>query len=173
MAKLAFSKLKCKLNAEVKTITFADEEIEVKQYLSLREKIALINNVVNEAYEEGSNYFNPIKLKILTDLEVLFNYTNIIFTDKQKEDYCKLYDIVYSSHLLEKVIKAMGENEYLTICESVQKSVIALYEYKNSVLGIVDALKEDQVIYGDIAEIRKELMQLEDSPILQALAKMD
>ena len=48
MAKVAFTKLGLKLNKDnVKTITFNDQEIEIKQYLPVNDKLALISRVIN------------------------------------------------------------------------------------------------------------------------------
>ena len=43
---------------------------------------------------DNNNFANPVKLNVFLRLEIIFNYTNISFTDKQKEDLVKLYDIL-------------------------------------------------------------------------------
>ena len=52
MAKVAFTKLGLKLNKEVKTFIWNDQEIEIKQYLPVDEKLALIGNVISNSYED-------------------------------------------------------------------------------------------------------------------------
>ena len=47
MAKVAFSKLGVKTNQEVKTITWNDQTIEVKQYLPVNNKLELASRVIN------------------------------------------------------------------------------------------------------------------------------
>ena len=45
-------------------------------------------------------------------LEILYSYTNINFTEKQKEDPAKLYDLVVSGGLIKLVLQAIPEEEY-------------------------------------------------------------
>ena len=110
MAKISLTKLGLKVNQDIKTIEFNGQTIEVKQYLPVNEKLALIGNVINFAHDEN-NFSNPVKISIYTTLEIMYNYTNINFTDKQKEDPAKLYDMLISSGLVAEVINAISEAE--------------------------------------------------------------
>ena len=47
MAKVSFTKLNLKANNEVKTITWNDQEIEVKQYLALKDQKNYYHHVRN------------------------------------------------------------------------------------------------------------------------------
>lgn len=162
MAKVPYSKLKCKTNEEIKTISFNDETIEVKQYLPIQEKLSLIGRVIELAHDQDYNYSNPVKADVLKDLEILFAYTNITFTDKQKEDTAKLYDQVYSSGLLNAVIDAIPIEEVNDIGVGIYDSVESVYKYQNSVLGILDTIKAD---YGDMnINIDKLIKAFKDSP---------
>ena len=162
MAKVPFTKLKCKTNEEIKTISFNDEIIEIKQYLPIQDKLALISRIVEFAHEQDYNYSNPIKADVLKDLEILFAYTNITFTDKQKEDTAKLYDQVYSSGLLSAVIDAIPIEEINDIGVGVYDSIESVYKYQNSVLGVLDTIKAD---YGDMnINIDKLIKAFKDSP---------
>lgn len=174
MAKVAFSKLKCKIEDSIITIKFREEEIEIKQYLPIQEKLKLIGEVISFAHEEAENYSNPVKLKVYTDLQILFNYTNISFTEKQKEDIPKLYDLVYSSGLLEEVLSNIPADESETIYEGVLDSTSAIYEYKNSALGIIDTLTDNfkgmENTNVDIEKLRNDLMELANSSIIKDIA---
>ena len=145
MAKIAYSKLKCKVNDSVATIKIDDEiSIEVKQYLPVQEKLQLIGRVVEFAHEQDANYSNPVKASVYRDIEVVFAYTNISFTEKQKEDVAKLYDQLSSSGLLEKIITAIPKDEYDYLCSGVWQSIDAIYAYQNSILGILDNVRKEQ-----------------------------
>lgn len=143
MAKIPFTKLKCKINDSISHIEFNGETIEVKQYLPVQEKLKLIGDVVMQAHEQDENYSNPVKADVFTDLEIVFAYTNISFTDKQKEDLPKLYDTLKSSGLLKLIIDAIPGEEYCSVWAGIENSIEAIYKYQNSVLGILDNIKED------------------------------
>ena len=143
MARIPFTKLKCKINTNEIPVQIGEETIAVKQYLPIQEKLELIGNVVMAAHEQDENYSNPVKAGVYRDLEVIFAYTNISFTDKQKEDLPKLYDMLYSSGIITEVLKNIPEDEYMEIVFGVRDSIEAIYKYQNSALGILDTIKAD------------------------------
>ena len=154
MAKVTFSKLKCKINEEIKTISFNDETIEVRQYLPVQEKLALVGRIVEFAHDADRNFSNPVKANIFTELEIVFAYTNLTFTDKQKEDIPKLYDMIASSGLLKEIFDVIPCKELDTIWSGVYQSVEAIYKYQNSVLGILDTINTDySALNLDISKI--------------------
>ena len=157
MAKVSLTKLGLKVNQDIKTIEFNTQTIEVKQYLPVNNKLELISNVINLAHDEN-NFSNPVKVSVFTTLEIMYAYTNINFTEKQKEDPTKLYDMLISSGLVCEVINAIPEAEYHEILCGVEDSINAIYAYHNSVLGILESAVAD---YGnlnfDAEEIQKKL----------------
>jgi hypothetical protein len=142
MAKVSFTKLGLKVNQEIKTIKFNEQDIEVKQYLPVNEKLELMSNVINAAADDNS-FANPSKVEILTLLEICYHYTNINFTDKQKEDVAKLYDLIFSSNLGEMIFDALPDSEYNFIQKGIQATINSIYEYKSSVMGILEAVTEN------------------------------
>lgn len=146
MAKVSFSKMALKIDSNIKTINFNDFEIEVKQYLPINEKLELISSVVNSSSED-MKFYNVGKLQVFLTLEMLYAYTNINFTDKQKEDACKLYDIVVSSGLYKAVIDAIPEDEVEYIEDAIFDTIENIYKYQTSALGLMDAITND---YSDL-----------------------
>lgn len=144
MAKIPFSKLKIKkVDDSIKTVEFEGQTIEVRQYLPIQEKLALISRVVELAHEQDSNFSNPVKADVYTNLEMFKAYTNISFTEKQLEDPAHLYDILLSSGLLEEVYVAIPSDETNAIVRGVTDSIAAFYKYQNSVLGLLDTISTD------------------------------
>ena len=77
MAKVGLTKLGLKENKDIKTITYNDTEIEVKQYLPVNDKLQLIGNVMNSAHQ--TNFPNPVLIEVFGSLEIIYAYTNINF----------------------------------------------------------------------------------------------
>lgn len=173
MAKLAFSKLGLKVNNEIKTIEFNEQTIEVKQYLPVNDKLELISNVIN-ASADDNNFANPVKIAIFTTLEILYNYTNVTFTEKQKENPTKLFDLVISNGLVKEVVNAMNEAEYTDLISGIQRSVDAVYSYRNSVFGILDTITTDyNNLNLDALNIQQALADPENMDLLkQVLTKL-
>ena len=171
--KPTFAKMGLKMNTDVKTIKIGEQEIEVKQYLPVNEKLILIGNVISSAADDN-NFSNPIKLEVFTALEIVFAYTNIAFTDKQKEDLVKLYDLMECNGIFDEIIAAIPKVEYKSIIEGVEECADAIYVYRNSVMGILDIIGQDysEAEY-DASAIQKTLADPNNLALLrQVLTKL-
>ena len=173
MAKVSFTKLGLKKNEEVGILHINEQDIEVKQYLPINEKLELISSVINSAADEN-NFSNPVKENVFLTLEILYHYTNINFTDKQKEDPVKLYDLVVSSELVNKVTDLIPEEELDEVINGVAQSVKAIYTYRNSVLGILESISQDySALNLDATEIQQKLADPDNMALLkQVLTKL-
>ena len=111
MAKIGLTKLN-----KIKTIPDkiveleSGEQIEVKQYLSLSDKLDLMDAVIGLAGDE-QGFFNIVKLRVLYEFKMLQEYTNINFTAKQEEEIGKTYDIIYLNNIWGQVATAIPEIE--------------------------------------------------------------
>lgn len=168
MAKINFTKLGLKPDTKTTTIEFAGQQIEVLQYLPVQRKLALIGRVIHKSHEEDYSYANPVKIKVFTLMEIIFEYTNLVFTEKQREDFPKLFDTLMSSGLIDEVIQNIPRAEYKTIVDGVNESVHSIYEYQNSAYGIVEGIKTS---YMDteisIEELKKQIQSLQDTSLLK------
>lgn len=141
-ATVSFANMKLKTNSNVKTVIFANQEIEVKQYLPVDDKLKLISNVLNNSADDN-NFANPVKVDLFGTLEILYMYTNINFTDNQKKDPAKLFDICLSSGLVKVVIDAIPADEYADLISWIDGCIDGFYQYKHSALGIMEAIAMD------------------------------
>jgi hypothetical protein len=84
MAKLSFSKLGLtKNNIITKNVEYNGQNIEIKQYLPINDKVNLVAFILNYSLLNEENRFpNPIQIEVLTVIETINKYTNINFTDK-------------------------------------------------------------------------------------------
>ena len=142
MAKIPFSKLGLKVNTDVAILHFNDQNIEVLRYLPMSDKLDLITTVVNNTVDDNG-FYNPVKLDIFLMLEIVEAYTNLTFTTKQKEDPLKLYDLLCSSGLITAVLDVIGSNEVSSLQNSVKQTIESIYNYRNSILGILETVSND------------------------------
>lgn len=168
MAKIGFTKLSLKRKNEVKTITINNNQIEIKQYLPVNEKLDLIARVINGAHDQN-NFPNPIKIEVIGTLEMIMAYTNISFTEKQKkEDIPKLYDLLEENGVIKDIISQIPEDEYNFIIDGINKTVDAVYTYNNSVLGILEAVSKDYSnLDFDATQIQKKMADPENLKLVR------
>lgn len=142
MGKVAFSKLGLKVDSNIKTITYGENIVEVKNYLPFENKLELITDILGQSVDENS-FYNPMRVKLFMSLEIVYAYTNLTFTQKQKEDPFKLYDSMECSGFFKDVFEAIPECELKEITDAVYETIKNIYNYKNSVMGILDTVSTD------------------------------
>jgi len=104
------------------------------------------------------DYANPVKVEIFANLEIVYNYTNINFTDKQKEDPAKLYDLLESNGLLNSIVELIPEEEYSFLIKSIDESIKSIYNYVNSLRGILESVNEDyKDLEYDAVKIKEDM----------------
>lgn len=167
MAKIGFTKLSLKRKNEVKTITINNNQIEIKQYLPVNEKLDLIARVINGAHDQN-NFPNPIKIEVIGTLEMIMAYTNISFTEKQKEDIPKLYDLLEENGVIKDIISQIPEDEYNFIIDGINKTVDAVYAYNNSILGILESVSQDYSnLDFDIQKLQNDIANPENLKLVK------
>lgn len=141
MAKISYTNLQLKVNTNVKTVDFNGHAIEVLQYLPIEDKNDLIVIAAQNAFQEG--IYNPLLLDELFHLYLVFMYSNITFTAKQKENLHKLYDVLKSSGLMDTVIQQIPESEYSDLFTHLEEYVSLNTKYNRSAAGLVNSLITD------------------------------
>ena len=174
MSLLPFTKLGLTKKEEIKNITINDQVIEVKQYLPISDKINIITNVIENSADDN-NFANPVKVEVFANLEIMYAYTNISFTDKQKEDPTKLYDLLEENGVIAEVIAAIPENEYALLLGWIDETIEAFYKYRNSVLGILDTISADYSNLSlDATNLQKQIADPENLKLLKSImSKLD
>jgi len=138
MEKVTYASLKLKNKIETEKFDFNGHQIEVLQYLPIEDKYSLINITLQKA-KEGSIY-NPVKIDHFFHLNLIYMYSNITFTDKQREDEAKLYDILVTNGLRDAIISKIPESEYETLFSFMNDLMADTLNYKNGISGVISEL---------------------------------
>ena len=174
MSRVPFTKLGLKKVEDTKNITICGQVVEVKQYLPISDKINIITNVIENSADDN-NFANPVKTYVLSHLEIIYAYTNLSFTDKQKEDPAKLYDILETNGIIDSIILAMPPSEYDNLIEDITSTIDAYYKYKNSALGILEAATTDyKNLDLEASDIQKKIADPDNLTLLKdVITKLD
>lgn len=141
MSKVTFASLKLKTNTETKKFTIGEKEIEVLQYLPIADKNDLIQITLQSAEEDG--IYNELKLQMYFELNIVYLYTNITFTDTQRQDEEKLYDILNSNGVIEQVLANMSKEEYNLLYETLEAHKQEILTYKNTAGAVIQSVIQD------------------------------
>ena len=169
MAKVAFSKLGLKVDQEVNIFEWNGQKIEIKQYLPIKEKFALITNVLMNCQDTDNNNFMSIsKMVMYFTIQIAIHYTNLNITDKMKEDPGKLYDQLVSSGFMAAMKVKIPEQELETLFNWCKETCEHLYTYRNSIYAILDAMSKDYSnLELDIEELQKNIKDPESLALLK------
>ena len=172
MSKVSFTKLGLTKNTNVGSFEWNGQTIEVKAYLPIQEKLDLIATVINNCQDEN-NFINEGKMSLFMSLEMVYRYTNISFTEKQKSDPTKLYDLLAGSGFFDDMFTVMPQSEYKCIITWLSNTVKSFYDYRNSVYGILDAIKADYSNTSlNIQEILNSLSNSEELGLIKEISPL-
>ena len=138
---ISYANMKLKPVTTTHKFEWNGNEIEVLDYLPIEDKYDLIMITLQKSFEDG--YYNPIKIDEFFHLHLIYMYTNINFTEKQKEDEHKLYDSLKSNGLIDAFIGQMNEFDYSELFNMLDDTKRELTEYKHSVSGIIQNIITD------------------------------
>ena len=138
---MKYSDLELKVKKDTSTIKIKDKEIEVLQYLPIEDKIDLIQIALQKSFENGT--YNELKLDMYFNLYIVYMYTNLEFTDEEKEDEFTLYDELQSNDIIISVIGTMEEYEYDTLLEYLNVMKDTNMEYNLSAASLFKTFIQD------------------------------
>lgn len=186
--KVSFANLKLKVQDASHEVQFSNDNgqtiaFSVIDYLPIQDKLDLVNIAIAKS-RDGYNNINRYLAKELMNLYIVIMYTNISFTEKQKENEYKLYDILKSNQVIETVIKAMPQQEYLELQTLLEMLIEDEKNMNKSIAGAINNLLEnlpksaeaaqdiinsfDQEKYGQVLDLAKSVGY---NPLLEQINK--
>lgn len=139
--KVSYANMKLKTNTTVNTFEFCGQKIEVLKYLPAADKYDLLMITLQKSLE--GNIYNEFKLNLYFELNLVYMYTNISFTEKQREDEFKLYDTLRSNGFFELFYEALDDKEYEELFDQIAELKATMEKSKNSVAGVIANIIED------------------------------
>lgn len=134
---VSYANMKLKVDTSTKIIELDNGiSIEILKYLPVNEKYNLINDVLLKSYENG--IYNPIRLDMYFALNLVYKYSNISFTEKQKENEAKIYDTLQSTGIMDKIIDAIEDDEYNNLYTLLVETEDKYYEYRKTISGMLN-----------------------------------
>ena len=150
MNKLTFTKLNLKKKEDIKEIDFNENKIEIKQYLPITDKLDLVDITLQKSKED--RLYNPLKIDMFFHLNLIYLYTNLTFTDKQREDENKLYDLLESNGLIDLIVAEIPEKEYTILLNKINEKVENELKYNTTAAAIISKIINDLPASAEAAQ---------------------
>lgn len=138
---MKYSDLDLKINTKTNITMINGKEVEVLEYLPIEDKIDLIQIALQKSLENG--IYNEIKLDMYFNLYLVYMYSNLEFTDEEKEDEFKLYNELQSNNMIAHVIAGMDEGEYDSLLDYLKIMKNSHESYRNSMAALLQTFIQD------------------------------
>lgn len=134
----------------------------------------IAQSVIQQVIDFNNEFLNEFAFHMYMDLAIVFNYTNLSFTDKQKEDLYKLYDLLVGSGFMKELKKQVNCNQTDDLEVYIYETLNGYYKYHNSVYGIMDAMNQNYSNLNlDVNELQDKISNPESlSLVKDILTKM-
>lgn len=139
--KVSYANLKLKPISTTSSFEFGGQEIEVLNYLPIEDKYDLVMITLQKAEQDG--VYNPLLLDLYFHLHLVYMYTNLSFTDKQKENEPKIYDTLTSNGFFDKFFEVLDEVEYDELMSYIEELQNMTLHYKNTAGAVLQSIIQD------------------------------
>ena len=107
---MKFDDLNLKLDIQSTSIKINNAEVQVKSYLPIEEKINLVQIALQQSLEDG--VYNEGLLTAYFNTYIVMFYTDIEFTDEQKQNIPALFDVLNTNTIIGMVCSAIPKEEF-------------------------------------------------------------
>ena len=141
MSKVSYANLKLKPVNTTSTFEFCGQQVEVLNYLPIEDKYDLVMITLQKAEQDG--IYNPLLLDLYFHLHLVYMYTNLSFTDKQKENEPKIYDTLTSNGFFDKFFEVLDEVEYAELMSYIEELQNMTLHYRNTAGAVLQSIIQD------------------------------
>lgn len=136
---MKYSDLHLSIETGVNTISVTpDSNVNVLKYLPIKDKNNIIKMAIQNAEENG--VLNDLLLDMYFRLYTVYMYTDIEFTEGEKNNPIEIYDVLESSGLISSIMNVIPATELAYLVNMKDAMVSADLEYKKSIAGTIQGL---------------------------------
>lgn len=169
MAKVTFTKLGLKAKNKASEFKVNDDiTLEIRTYLPIDKKTELIQFVVNNALDEMTGCFSPVRVEVYFSIALCKWYADITFTDKQLKEISKTYDLLEENGIINGIMSQIPEGEREFIRDLVNDTIEDIARYNSSAAGIIQSMSTNAA--GLDSQITEILEKVKNNEGLETLS---
>jgi len=155
---------------EDKKIKVGDQEIAVKQYVPIEDKLKAIETILSFCLNADTGLYLPGHVLVYRELYTFYLYTDIEFSEADKDTPMPLYDALINSDFYRAVKEALPTNDYLEFTILLDDFISQFETYQTSAYGILDSMSKDyKNLNFDIEELQKKLTNRENIQLVDEI----
>ena len=157
---MIFSNFNLVLNQDVNTFVFNEQEVSVLKYVPIEDKNDIIQMALQNSEENG--IYNLLKIDMFFELYIIYLYTNIEFSDEDKENPTAIYNKLKSNGLIDIIMNCMENSELEYLRNKMRETLDNKMKYKNTVAAVLNSFIENLPIKATEAKNIIEKFNPED-----------
>lgn len=139
MSKISLETLNLNNNSNYKIVNVNNNEVKVKSYLPINDKINLVEEVIEKSLVQDAVYCNPILLKVMFELSVISYYSDINVGDLYEVNIMELYDLIKPNRVFEEVLSAIPKQEYEDLYDCLVSCRDTVEMENGSIINLIKA----------------------------------
>ena len=137
-------------NNEKTMYKWGNKYIEIVKYLPIEDKYDIVMVTLQKSAEDG--IYNPIKLDMFFHLNLIYMYSNLEFTEEERQDESKLYDEMKSTGFIDEFLKHINPDEYKEMQEDIEDIAGLKMKYNSSAASVLRSFIEDLPANAEAAQ---------------------
>lgn len=139
---MKYSDLNLHLNKNVNTISIQPGiDINILKYLPIEDKNDLIQLALQNSEENG--IYNLLKLDMYFKVYTILSYTDLEFTDEEKENPTLIYDYLNSNGILDCIINSITKEEWAYLTDKLNSTLTMKVTYRNTITSVLNSFIEN------------------------------
>lgn len=141
MAELNYTDLNINKVINTNSFKWNEKEVEIVDYISFEDKYDVVMITLQKSLENG--IYNPMKLDMYFHLNLVYMYSNLVFSADDRADEPRLYDEMLSSGFMEEFLRHIDIKDYTEMLDYIEKLTSLKTQYSNTAAGIIQKLVDD------------------------------
>lgn len=113
--------------------------LEVRKYLPIKEKEAVLDFVINNALDQTTGCFSPLRVNVYFALAICQWYGGI---DINMEDVSHVYDALEMNGVVDLIRNAIPQDEIDFMEDLVEDTIADISRYNSSAAGIINNMSD-------------------------------
>lgn len=141
--------------------------LDLKTYLPINEKVQLISFVVDNAIDESTGCFSPVRLNVYYSIGVLIYYCGL---DIEDINVVETYDLFEKLGIFNAVLSEIPEEERQFMEDLLDNTVEDIARYNHSAAGIIHSMTNDA---GNLSDSLQDILaKIKDREGLEVLSEI-
>ena len=162
--------LKLQDETQVSIVNINGVEVEVKKYVGVQDKMAIINIAIQESLDSNGMIVKPIA-EAMVSLYTVYIYSNIVFSKDEKDSQIDTYNLLEKTGVIDAIVGAIPKVEYETLIEAYEAVVDDHFKYRTSSASAIIEIFESLPKMIDSMNTGLEEFNLENLQVLNGVMK--